>query len=113
MQNFYPCNGADEVIYPERQMAERMAKRISANNVFDYIELSDDFTILEVPIRESWVGRTIEDVEVRTKFHINILAVKQNGKIQPIIRADHTFVAGEHLIVFGRKEDLLRFTGKL
>lgn len=110
---FLSRNGADEVIYPERQTAERMAKRLSADNVFDYIELTDDYNILEVPIRENWAGKTIEQVGVRTKFHINILAVKKGDKIQPIIKADHIFSADEHLMVFGRKEDLMRFVGKL
>lgn len=109
---FLSRNGADEVIYPERMSAERLAKRLNARNVFDYIELSEDYSILEVPIRENWEGKTIAEVGVRSKFGLNILAVKRDGKMQPIVTADHLFSAEEHLLVFGRVTDLNRFTGK-
>lgn len=75
-------NGADEVVYPERDSAERLATRLSARNVFDYIELTDEYSIYEIPPLDSWVGRSVRDVDVRNKYHINILAVKEDGRAQ-------------------------------
>lgn len=75
-------NGADEVVYPERDSAERLATRLSARNVFDYIELTDEYSIYEIPPLDSWVGRSVRDVDVRNKYHFNILAVKEGWRAQ-------------------------------
>lgn len=101
-------NGADEVIYPERDTAERIAVRASANNVFDYIELTPEFSIYEIPPMEAWLGKTIAQCNVRTKYHISILATKQNGVTSLLPPADHLFVPSEHLMVIGRHEDIQR-----
>lgn len=101
-------NGADEVIYPERDTAERIAVRASANNVFDYIELTPEYSIYEIPPMEAWLGKTIAQCNVRTKYHISILATKQNGVTSLLPPADHLFVPSEHLMVIGRHEDIQR-----
>ena len=101
-------NGADEVIYPERDTAERIAVRVSANNVFDYIELTPEYSIYEIPPMEAWLGKTIAQCNVRTKYHISILATKQNGVTSLLPPADHLFVPSEHLMVIGRHEDIQR-----
>lgn len=109
---FLARNGADEVVYPEKQRGEQMAKRLNANNVFDYFDLTENYSIIETPVRENWVGKTIAQVNVRARFNVSILASKRGEQIQPIIHADYVFAEGEHLLLFGRSEDLVKFTRK-
>lgn len=106
-------NGADEVVYPERDSAERVALRLSANNVFDCIELTDDFSIYEIPPMDAWLGRTVQEVNVRRKYGVNILAVKRDGHLFPLPDAEHLFAPGEHLLVLGRSEDVRRILKKI
>ena len=70
-------NGADEVIYPDRDIAEKMAVRYSANHVFDYIELTEEFSIYEIPPLPEWVGKSIIELSIRNKYRISILATKE------------------------------------
>ncbi|MDO5377050.1 MAG: TrkA family potassium uptake protein [Clostridia bacterium] len=98
-------NGADEVVYPERDSAERMAVRLSAQNVFDYIELTDEYSIYEVPPLESWIGRSVRELDVRNRHHINILAVKQGDELRPMPGADYRFTGSEHILALAAKED--------
>ena len=70
-------NGADEVIYPDRDIAEKLAVRYSANHVFDYIELTDEFSIYEIPPLPEWVGKSLKELALRNVHHISILAVKR------------------------------------
>ena len=69
-------NGADEVIYPDRDMAERVAKKYSANHVLDYVALNDDYSIYEINPPEGWVGKSIMENNVRQKYNVNIVTVK-------------------------------------
>lgn len=105
-------NGADEVVYPERDSAERVASRLSANHVFDYIELTDGFSIYEIPPIDAWLGRTVGEVNVRRKYGVNILATKRDGRISPLPGVEHLFSPGEHLLVLGRDEDVKRILKK-
>ena len=107
---FLARNGADEVVYPEKQRGEHMARRLNANQVFDYFELTDGYRIIETPVREAWIGRTIAQVDVRARYHISVLAAKRGEQLIPITQADYVFGADEHLIVFGETEDLVKFT---
>ena len=66
-------NGADEVIYPERDEAEKLAMRFSANHVYDYIELSEDYSIYEIAPPQGWLGKSLKELDIRNKYHINIL----------------------------------------
>lgn len=101
-------NGADEVIYPDRDIAEKIAVRYSANHVFDYVELTDEYSIYEIPPVERWIGRSIKDVNVRQKYHASIIATKEEGKTKLLPPADHIFKESEHLMVIGKKEDIDR-----
>lgn len=98
-------NGADEVIYPERDIAQRAAIKYSANNVFDFIALSDEFCIFEIEAPEGWMGKSIRQVNVRSKYKINIIAIKQDKKIIPVTSAEYVFTPGEHLIIAGNTRD--------
>ena len=99
-------NGADEVIYPDRDIAEKLAVRHNANHVFDYIELTDDYAIYEIPPLTEWLGKSIREVNFRVKYQVSILGTKKGEDVKLLPAADHVFAADEHLMVIGRAEDL-------
>lgn len=107
---FLMRNGADEVIFPEKQTAERLAVRYSANNVFDYIQLTPEYAIYEIPTPPSWAGKTIRDKGVRAKYNVNILGTKRAGTLVPNPPPDYVFAASERIIVMCRKDDIEKLT---
>lgn len=100
--------GADQVIHTEKDMAGRTAVKYSAPNAFDYIELTPEYVILEIETPASWVGHTVAQVGVRAKYQVNVIGVKHDEHITPLVDPDYLFLAGEHLIVAGSKRDGLR-----
>ena len=108
-RKFLLHNGADSVVYPEKQMASWTAVRYTADHVFDYIQLTDDFSIYATSVPNEWIGRTIVDLRVRQQHQINILAVKYMGKLEPMPAADHVFRKGEMIFVMGSNKSLSRF----
>lgn len=98
--------GADQVVIPEQENALRLARSLSSFNVLDYIELSDDYGIIEVPAPESWVGKTLRELNVRARYAVNILAVKQQGKINVSPAADYAISQGDIMVVLGDTEAL-------
>lgn len=105
-------NGADEVIYPDRDIAEKTAVRYSANHVFDYIEFNEEYSIFEIPVAEEWVGKSIKEVNFRAKYRVSILGCKRGENTTLMPMADHEFDADEHLMVIGRTEDINRILKK-
>ena len=105
--------GADEITYPEKQMAERIAVKHTANNLFDFFEISPEYSMSELSTPADWIGKTVEAVNVRTKHHINILAYKTNNGAVNTVGADYTFNENEHLFVFGKSEDIIKFANKV
>ncbi|NLV33110.1 MAG: TrkA family potassium uptake protein [Clostridiaceae bacterium] len=99
-------NGADEIIFPEKDMAHRAAYRFSANHMFDYIQLSPEYSISEIETPESWVGKTISQVNVRSNYNINVLAYKESGKIYPLSNPNYLFKENTHLVVSGAWKDV-------
>ena len=99
-------NGADEVIYPDRDIAEKLAVRYSADHVFDYIELSDEYSIYEIPPLTQWVGKSLKESGIRNRYHINILGTKTDGKTNLMPSADYVIQAEDHLLAIGRKQDI-------
>ncbi|MDD3369484.1 MAG: TrkA family potassium uptake protein [Lachnospiraceae bacterium] len=104
--------GADEVVYPELEVAEKLAVRYNADNIFDFIRLTDEYFIYEIPIHASWKGRTIMDLNVRKKYNINIIAIKEQDNLQPSPAADYRFKADDHIIVIGKSEDVFKLTAQ-
>lgn len=95
-------NGADEVIYPDRDIAEKLAVRYSANHVFDYIELTDEFSIYEIPPLSEWVGRSLKELMLRNVYHISILAIKRpDGRMNMMPGAEYAIRGDDHLMVIG------------
>ena len=99
-------NGADEVVYPDRDIAEKTAVRYSANHVFDYIEFNDEYSIFEIPVAEEWEGKSIREVNFRAKYRISILGLKKGENTTLMPMAAHEFDAKEHLMVIGKMDDL-------
>ena len=100
-------NGADEVIYPDRDIAQRLANRCSANHVFDYIELTDEFSIYEIPPLSEWVGRSLKELMLRNVYHISILAIKRpDGRMNMMPGAEYAIRGDDHLMVIGTKGDI-------
>ena len=105
--------GADEITYPEKQMAERIAVKHTANNLFDFFEISPEYSISELSTPADWYGKTVQSINVRTKHHINILAYKTAQGTVDAVGADYVFNANEHLFVFGKSEDIIKFANKV
>ena len=103
-------NGADHVVYAEREIAEKIAIKYGAKNVFDYLELTPDIAIYEIKIPESWLNKTIIEKAVRTRYHVSILATKKNGRIFPLPPTNHVFAADETLIVMGTAKSIKEIT---
>ena len=93
--------GADRVVIPEKENAARLARSLSSPNVLDYIELSDDYGIVEVPAPASWHEKTLKDLNVRAKLGVNILAVRRDGKINVSPAADFVIHSGDVMVVLG------------
>lgn len=103
-------NGADHVVYGERELAERLAVKYGAKNIFDYIELAPGIAIYEIAVPPSWYGKSIEEKSIRTKYHVSILATKQNGQIYPLPGASHIFSPHETLMIMGNAKDIKPLT---
>ena len=105
--------GADHVVSPERDMAQRTAARFSAHGAFDYIELSPEYAIMEIVPPTDWVGRNLRDLKVRTEHRINVIGIRVDNKhIQPMTSAEHIFTTHEHIIVAGENKDILKVINK-
>ena len=99
-------NGADEVIYPDRDLAERLAIKSSANHIFDYIELTEEFSIYEIPPVPSWIGKSLKQIDVRAKFNISVIGIKNGEEVSFLPLPEHEFTKDEHLMIIGRKTDV-------
>lgn len=93
--------GADRVVIPECEFAGKLARSLSSHNVLDYIELSQDHGILEIPTPKEWVGKTLKDLNVRAKLGVNIIAVESGGSTCVSPAADHKIGSGDILVVLG------------
>ncbi len=103
--------GADEIVYPEREIAENVAIRYNSNNIFDYIELTSDYSIYEIPIPYEWAGKTIAELNIRQQYNINIIAIKFKDNLRPMPPADYEFRRSDHIIVLGRSENVFKIAG--
>ena len=99
-------NGADQVVYPERQLAKWTAIRYTANHLFDYVDLGENCAVVEVAIPEKWIGKTVVDVDIRNKYNINIMALKNSEKIIMNIGPDTVFDSKFNLLVLGNVNDI-------
>ena len=105
-EKFLLRNGADEVIYPENQLAKWSAIRYSTDHILDYIELDSDHTMYEIQVPENWVGKSIGMLDIRKKHKINVIGIKEAGKLKLTISPDTVLEAGETMLVLGSNKDL-------
>ncbi|MDD2495066.1 MAG: TrkA family potassium uptake protein [Tissierellia bacterium] len=106
-------NGADEVVYPDKDMAEKLAIRCSSKNMLDFFSITDEYSIFEMPIKQNWVGYSIEKINVRKKYHINILLIKNGDNIMTFPKADYIFKDDDKIIILGRSEDVLKIADNI
>ena len=99
-------NGADEIVYPERQLANWTAIRYSSDHIFDYIELDEEHAIFEIQVPKEWIGKTVGELDIRKKYNINIMALKQEGKLELSITPDTSIAEGQTMLVLGRNKEV-------
>ena len=98
--------GADEIIFPERDVAENIAVSISNDSIFEHFELSDGYAVYEIKPMARWHGKSIMQLDVRRRFNISIVAVKRENGQMYMPTADYTFNDSEHLVIIGKDEDV-------
>ena len=111
-RKFLLRNGADEVVYPDHDIAEKLAVKLNSAKVFDYIELDAEYSIFEIAVPTEWYRKKIVDVNPRRKYGINILTIKKGRKIVTSPDAEYVFDDGDHMVIFGNTEKILAFTNK-
>ncbi len=99
-------NGADEIVYPEKQLANWTAIRYTSDHIFDYIELGDEHAIFEIEVPMNWIGKSIGEIDIRRRYNINIMAIKKKGKLEMAISPDTRLEEDEALLVLGRHKDI-------
>ena len=105
-EKFLLRNGADEVVYPEKQLAKWTSIRYTAEHILDYVELDAEHSIFEVAIPEKWIGRKVGEIDIRRKYNINILATKVNGKMDLAVTPETVLSENKTMLVFGEDKDL-------
>ena len=99
-------NGADDVVYPEQQVAQWTAVRYSSDHIFDYLSIEDGYSIVEIDVPIKWIGKTIGELDIRNKYKLNIMAVKTDEKISMQIINTTQFSGTEKLLVLGKDADI-------
>ena len=99
-------NGADHVVYPEKQLAVWTAIRYSSDHVFDYFDLDSQHAVYEIPVPDSWAGKTVGELKIRCTWHINIMAVKKNGVIDAGVLPSTRLEKDETILVIGRNDKI-------
>lgn len=102
-EKFLLRNGADEVVYPEKQLAAWTAIRCTSDHVLDYIELDEDYSIYELAVPQHWYGRTILQIDIRKKYGINVLGIRMHGKLNMNISPDTVLTDEMSIFVLGQE----------
>lgn len=105
-EKFLLRNGADHVVYPEKQIAKWTAMRYTTDHIFDYIEIDRQHAIFEVEIPESWIGKSIGELDIRRKYGINILATKQDGKTNVTVTPNLVLTKDLTILALGEYKEL-------
>ena len=103
-EKFLLRNGADEVVYPEKQLASWMAIRCTSEHILEYVELDDDYAILELEVPQIWDGKTIVELDIRRRYGINVLGVRDHGKLNMDIKPDMRLSAQQSILVVGHEK---------
>ncbi len=104
--------GADDVIYAEKQIAEKTGIRYNAQNIFDLIQVTNEYAIYEIAVPVSWTNKSIVEINVRKNYSVNIIAVKNGNEINPAPGANYVFKANDHIMTIGKQKDIMKLTSQ-
>lgn len=104
--------GADEIVNAEEELAEYLAVRYNSDNIFDYVPLTQEYSMYELPVPSLWQGRTLVELDIRRKYNLNIIAVKNGKTMDPNPGAGYHFREGDHILVVGRFDEVVRISEK-
>ena len=107
-EKFLLRNGADEVINPEKQIAQWAAIRYASNHILDYIKLDEDHAIFEITVPRDWVGKTVGEIDIRKRYGINIMAVKENGRMNLTVTPETVLSGSRTMLVLGEHRAIQR-----
>lgn len=99
-------NGADEVVYPEKQLARWTAIRYTADHILDFIELDEEHSIFEISVPDDWLGQTVREIDIRRKYDINIMGIRKNGKLALSVSPDMVLEREDTLMVLGGNKNI-------
>jgi len=102
--------GADEVVFPQLDMAQRTAMRFSVNGALEYIELSEGYAIFELSVPKSWLGKSLAELDIRNRYNVNIIGIKVDGTVTPITTGGYIFKEGEHVMIAGENDKIMKIT---
>lgn len=105
--------GADRVILPEKDMGVRVAHNLVSSSILDYIELSPDYSIMEIQILKEWAGKTLSELKLRSKYGINVMAIKNGDEINISPSAEDIVTEGDIIVAIGAAEDLNKLEGMI
>ncbi len=103
--------GADQVVFPEHEMAMRLAHSLSNGDILSLIELSDEYSMVEHRLPEGWTDRTIVELDIRARYRLNVIAVRRDNDINIAPGRDYVFRAGDRVVVLGKNEDIRTLEG--
>ena len=98
--------GADKVVIPEKEVADKLARSLTSHNVLDFIELSNDYGIVEIPTPRAWVGKNLKELNIRAKLGVNVIAIERDGKVSVSPRAEFELAKDDILVVLGDYDSL-------
>jgi len=104
--------GADRVIFPEREMGIRLAKNLVSKNVLEFIELSEDYSVIELLVNQEWIGKTLEELDMRKKYGVNVIAIKNSDNVNINVLGSYVIQENDILVVIGQNENLNQFEKK-
>lgn len=102
--------GADEIVFPEREMGGHLAKNLVFGSFVDTVELTADYSIAEIPVLRQWIGKNLKELNLREKYRVNVIAMKRNSEMEISPSADRKFVEGDVLMILGKNEILKKLS---
>ncbi len=105
-KKFLLRNGADEVVYPEGQLAAWTAIRYTSDHVLDYIALDNEYAIYDLSVPEEWFGKTVGGLDIRKRYNLNLLAVRGNGKSSTAVNSETMLLENQTILVLGKWKDV-------
>ena len=102
--------GADEIVNAEEELAEYLAVRYNSDNIFDYVPLTEDYSIYELPIPSHGKGKTPVELDIRKKYNINVIAVKNGDSMNPNLGPGYHFREGDHILVIGKFDEIIQLS---